>query len=92
MGNYNLYVKSPPETGSKAKIIHDQFSMSQGIPNDILGTGIIVTCVKSQNLYKSNPNAKDITITKVLKNGKPEVYFSTNLERVTMPSTASRKI
>lgn len=80
MGNYNFRAQNIPPVGSIVKIQHDKFSKDEGITDDIMRIGHPAKILKTANIYKSRPNAPDITVSKVqFRDGKTESYMTVNL-------------
>lgn len=82
MGNKSLAPPSRiPKAGNIVKIVHDEFSEFQDIPDNILRTGQIAQVLSTTVLHQSNPNAPKIYVCKIkFKDGYTNVYFVKNLE------------
>ncbi len=80
MGNMNFNTK-PIEANSIATIVHNEFTKSIEMPNEILRTGNKVKIIKTVNLHKSRPNAPNITVSTIMfQNGLRDAYLTTNLK------------
>ena len=78
MGTVPSYI---PADNTDAKIQHDSYSTTEGIPNDLLGTGKTVRVLKTVKLH-STPGAPPIYVSRVIKDGKKNAYPTTNLRRI----------
>lgn len=82
MGNKYSFTQPTLPEGTIAVIKHDKFTTDEEIPNDILKTGSVVKVMHSTNMMQSRPNARPITISRVLfKDGTTEVHLNNNLGR-----------
>ncbi len=80
MGNYNFKVTNIPKPGSIVTIVHDDFSRYQEIPDNILRANEKVKVINTKNLYQSNPNCENISVTTVQFADKTtEVYLTKNI-------------
>lgn len=80
MGNYQFKVPNPPGPGTIVTIHDDRFSKENEVPPDLLHTGSAAKIIKTVNMYQSRKDCEPITVSKVLlKNGKTEVYLTTNI-------------
>lgn len=82
MGNYQFSVNESaiPKKGEVVVIKDSQYTSSKRYPREILYQGSRAQVLGTRNLYKSRPNAPDITCSMIrLQNGKIDVYFTNNL-------------
>ena len=81
MGNYNFTVSKIPQKGQIVRIVHDEYSKFQEIPNDIMKIGQQAQVIDTKNLYKSRPNFPDISVSRVkFKDGTVDTYMTKNLQ------------
>jgi hypothetical protein len=79
MGNYN-FSKPPLAEGTVVKIVHDKFTHDNEIPEKVLRVGDIGKVVYTTNMLQSRPNARPITVSKVVfQDGKSDIYLTNNL-------------
>jgi hypothetical protein len=80
MGNYN-FRQAPIPAGKTAIIVHDRFTKDEKLSDDVIRAGQKVKVLGTTNMQQSRPNAKPITISKVLfSDGSSDIYLTNNLK------------
>jgi hypothetical protein len=79
MGNHN-FKKTHLPPGTIVTVVHDKFTRSEELPDSMLKIGSVAKVVKTFDMIKSRPTAKDITLSKItFKDGSSNLYLTTNL-------------